>query len=67
MKRIELLNQGSIRSLGEKGNNKHLRILERIPSNKTEMKNVTKEDLTSIKNLYEPKLCLRNLIKGKNT
>ena len=65
---MELLNQGKIRTLGEKETYKYFGILEADSINQVGMKDkIQKEYLRRTRKLLETKLSCRNLIKGINT
>ena len=66
--RIEIPNEGKIRTLTENETYKYLGILEADTIKQVEMKNkIQKEYLRRTRKLLETKLSSRNLIKGINT
>ena len=66
--RMELPNQDTIRTLGEKETYKYWGILEADTIKQVEMKEkIKKEYLRRTRKLLETKLCSRNLVKGINT
>ena len=66
--RMELPNQDKIRTLGEKEIYKYLGILETNTIKQVEMKEKKlRKNISGELELFETKLCSRNIIKGINT